>query len=154
MDNERLRRVLELHARRGDVEHLAHVGRPAARACLDRARGRLAAAQVLIDAGHADSAFTTAYDAYRMAAEAIVLDASYRVPAVWGAHRITFEIAHAALHDDSEFFETVRADRFRSGRHDSEYFDPDHVTEKSRDDAEWAVASAAAAVAAVESALA
>ena len=43
----------------------------------------------------------------------------------------------------------VPSDRFRSGRHESEYFDPDRPVDKTEDDARWAASIASAAVAAV-----
>jgi hypothetical protein len=41
----------------------------------------------------------------------------HRVPAVAGAHVITFDIARAAI--DADVFAQPTADRFRRARHDS-----------------------------------
>jgi hypothetical protein len=108
---------------------------------------------VLFDAQHWDSAFTTAYDAYRMAAEAVILSLGYRVRAVPGAHSITFDIAHTAVSNPGAPFTPSAADRFRTGRHEAEYFDPDRPVDKTEADAHWALDRAVAAIDAVRSAL-
>lgn len=138
---------------RGDVEPLVSAGPAAAVACLDRARDRLSAAELLLGADLFEAAFTSAYDAYRMAAESIVLALGHRVPAVAGAHRITIDIAQAALGAHADAFATATAERFRTGRHEAEYFDPDRPVEKTEADARWALDKANAAIAAVAAAL-
>ena len=153
MDRERAERVLALFEKRGDVEPLTSAGPAAAEACLDRARDCLASAELLLGADLWESAFTNAYDAYRMAAESTVLALGYRVPAVAGAHRITIDIAQAALGAHADGFATAAAERFRTGRHEAEYFDPDRPVEKTEADARWAVDKADVAIAAVASAL-
>lgn len=153
MDRERAERVLAMFEKRGEVEALQSAGQPAARACLDRAQDRLTAAELLLGAELWESAFTNAYDAYRMAAESVVLAFGFRVPAVAGAHRITIDIAQAAVGGASEVFAGASAERFRTGRHESEYFDPDRSVEKTEADARWAVERAAAAVDSVRAAL-
>jgi hypothetical protein len=74
-------------------------------------------------------------------------------PAVAGAHRITIDIAQAAISAEGEAFASTTAERFRTGRHEAEYFDPDRPSEKAEIDARWAVEKAAAAIDAVSSAL-
>jgi HEPN domain-containing protein len=148
----RAERVIEMFEKRGDVEAIQSGGTTAARASLERARQHLEAAELLVDAGKWEPAFTTAYDAYRMAAESIVIALGYRVPAVKGAHRITADIADAAL-GDSAVFTAASAEQFRSGRHDAEYFDPDRPAEKTEADARWALDLAQRALSEVESAL-
>lgn len=103
--------------------------------------------------GHWESAFTTSYDAYRMAAEAVVLVLGYRVPAVAGAHRITIDIAQAAVGSEADAFAGAAAERFRTGRREAEYFDPDRPVEKTEGDARWGIEKAIGAIAAVTSAL-
>jgi len=152
MDHDRAERVLAMLEKRGEVEALASAGPSAAQSCLDRARDRLAAAELLLGAALWESAFTNSYDAYRMAAESVVLALGYRVPAVAGAHRITFDIAQAAVGSDADVFAGAAAERFRTGRHEAEYFDPDRPAEKNEPDARWAAEKAAAAIAAVGSA--
>lgn len=153
MDRERAGRVLAMFEKRGEVEPLSSSGTSAARTCLDRARGRLAAAELLLAAGHWDSVFTNAYDAYRIAAESVVLALGHRVPAVAGAHRITIDIARAAIGEYGDAFEGATAERFRTGRHEAEYFDPDRPADKTEADARWAVEKASEAVDVVDAVL-
>jgi uncharacterized protein (UPF0332 family) len=153
MDERRARSLLARLERQGKVEALQGASDATARTCVDRAEDRLSAAEVLIGSEHWETAFTTAYDGYRMAAEAVVLATGHRVPAVAGAHAITFDIARAALGSSAEVFGKPTADRFRRGRHDSEYFDPERPAEKTEADAAWAVEKATAAVEAVRAAL-
>jgi hypothetical protein len=96
---------------------------------------------------------TTAYDAYRTAADAIVLFLGYRVPATPGGHRIATDIAHAAMQSDTDSFTPAGAERFRQGRHESEYFDPARPVDKTAADAAWAVELAGRAIDAVDRAL-
>lgn len=145
--------MIALFERRGQLDHLEHVDASAARACLGRAEERLSAATVLIQAQHWESSFTTAYDAYRTAADAIVLFLGYRVPATPGGHRIATDIAHAAMQSDTDSFTPAGAERFRQGRHESEYFDPARPVDKTAADAAWAVELAGRAIDAVDRAL-
>jgi hypothetical protein len=108
---------------------------------------------VLIQAQHWESSFTTAYDAYRTAADAIVLFLGYRVPATPGGHRIATDIAHAAMQSDTDSFTPAGAERFRQGRHESEYFDPARPVDMTAADAAWAVELAGRAIDAVDRAL-
>lgn len=153
MDRDRAERVLAMFETRGEAERLESAGPTAAAGCLGRAKDRLTATELLLDAGLWESAFTNAYDAYRMAAESMVLALGFRVPAVAGAHRITIDVAQAAVGDASEVFAAASAERFRTGRHEAEYFDPDRSVEKTEADARWAVERASTAVDAVAAAL-
>ena len=150
VDNDAAARVIALFDQRGQLDRLQDIDVDAARACLDRAADRLSAATLLIQAEHWESAFTTAYDAYRTAADAVVLFLGYRVPATRGGHRIATDIAHAALRSDTESFALAGAERFRQGRHESEYFDPARPVDKTAADAAWAVELAARAIDAVD----
>lgn len=149
MDRNAAQRAIDLFVGRGDLDSVDSATPDAARACLDRARKRMAAVDVLLEAEHWETAFTTAYDVYRTSADAVVLLLGYRVPAVRGAHRIATDVANAALKGDTEAFGPVASDRFRSGRHESEYFDPDKPVDKTEDDARWAASIASAALVAV-----
>lgn len=100
-----------------------------------------------------NSAFTTAYDAFRTAADAVVLSLGYRVPATQGGHRIATDIAHAAMQPDTDAFAPAAAERFRQGRHESEYFDPERPVDKTEADAKWAVELAGRAIDSVGRAL-
>lgn len=153
MDSQHAEPVLRLLEARGQLDRLPGADAAAARACLDRAKSRLAASRLLVDAGHWESAYTTAYDAYRTAADSVVLGLGYRVPAIAGAHRIATDITHAALRGVTAAFEPPTAERFREGRHESEYFDPERPVDKTQADAVWAVERAQSAVDVVETAL-
>lgn len=146
-------KVIRLFAGRGQLDQLDHADAATARVCLERAKERLSAASVLIRSQHWESSFTTAYDAYRTAADAVVLYLGYRVPATQGGHRIATDIAHAAMRADTLAFAPTSAERFRQGRHESEYFDPARPVDKTPADARWAVELAGKAVAAVEQAI-
>ena len=153
MDRARAERVLAMFEKRGQVEALESAGSSTARACLDRAGNRLRSAELLFGAGHWESAFIASYDAYRTSAEAVVLALGHRVPAVAGAHRITVDIAQAAVGSEVDVFAGAAAERFRTGRHEAEYFDPDHPAVKTEADARWAIEKATGAIAAVTAAL-
>ncbi|HUP69163.1 MAG TPA: HEPN domain-containing protein [Acidimicrobiales bacterium] len=153
MDAEGSARVITLFEGRGQLDRLEHAGADAARACFDRGKERLSAAMVLTEAQLWEAAFTTAYDAYRTAADAVVLFLGYRVPATPGGHRIATDIAHAAMRDDTDAFSPAGAERFRQGRHESEYFDPTRPVDKTAADASWGLNLANRAMDAVERAL-
>ena len=97
---------------------------PVRRSRASAGQGTDSAASVLIDAKLWESAFTTAYDAFPTAADAVVLFPGYRVPATRGGHGIATDIAHAVMQPDTDAFAPAGAERFRQGRHESEYFDP------------------------------
>jgi HEPN domain-containing protein len=153
VDAEAAARAIALFEGRGQLDRVEQADASTARACLDRAEERLRAAAVLIDASLWEAAYTTAYDSYRTAADAVVLLLGYRVPATRGGHRIATDIAHAALKADTDAFSSAVAERFRRGRHESEYFDPDRRADKTAQDAEWAAALARQAIEAVEQAV-
>ena len=150
MDADGAARVVGLFEGRGQLDRLAHADIKAARACLDRANERLSAASVLVEAELWESAFTAAYDGYRTAADAVVLFLGYRVPATAGGHRISTDVTHAALHADTGAFAPAGAERFRQGRHESEYFDPARPVDKTAADASWAIKLTRRAIAAVD----
>jgi HEPN domain-containing protein len=153
VDTDAAYRVIALFEGRGQLDRLELADAKAARACLDRAKERLSAASVLTDAQLWESAFTAAYAAYRTAADAVVLFLGYRVPATAGGHRIATDITHAAMQAETGAFAPAGAERFRQGRHESEYFDPARPVDKTAADASWAVGLARRAIEAVERAL-
>lgn len=146
-------RAIALFEGRGQLDRVEHADASTARICLDRARMRLTATEVLIEAALWESAYTAAYDAYRTAADAVLLLLGYRVPATQGGHRIATDIAHAVLQADTDAFLPAVAERIRRGRHESEYFDPDRPSDKTAEDAGWAQALARRAIQAVDQAV-
>lgn len=153
MDLEAAERVVDLFVQRGQLDPITGNDPASVVACLGRSVHRLEAARVLRDARLWEAAFTSAYDAYRTAADALILSLGYRVPATPGGHRIATDIAHAALQDATTSFASASAERFRQGRHESEYFDPDRPVEKTEADTGWAIDLAAAAISAVTAAV-
>jgi hypothetical protein len=57
------------------------------------------------------------------------------------------------LRDATSAFAPSTAERFREGRHESEYLDPDRPVDKTEADAVWAVQRAQAAIDAVAAVL-
>lgn len=151
--SEHANRVIRLFESRGQLDRVAGADRGAAQACLERAKSRLAAARLLEEAEHWEAAYTTAYDAYRTSADAVVLELGFRVPATAGAHRVAADVAHAVLRDGTDAFSPPTAERFREGRHESEYFDPERPVDKTAADAAWAIERAQLAVTAAVAAL-
>ena len=148
----RLQRVIDLYESRSTIERVESAGPPSARACLTRAQQHLGAAETLLAGDFWDAAYTTAYDAYRMAADALVLLHGYRTVGKQGAHEAALALAAAALNGPS-VFETPKSTQFRQGRAAAEYFDPDRPDEKTRGDAQWALDQAREACALVDRAL-
>jgi len=146
VDSAAAARLIALFEGRGQLDALEHADTSAARACLNRASERLRAASVLSDSELWESAFTSAYDAYRASADAIVLALGHRVPATSGGHRIATDIAGAALGSDTDAFSAPSAERFRQGRHESEYFDPSRPVDKTAADTKWAIELATKAI--------
>lgn len=147
-------RMAERLGRQGQVDDVRSGGVDAATECLGLAQRRLDAADVLLRADQWEVAFTTAYEAYRTAADAVLLLLGYRVGGVQGAHRIVFDLAHAAVGDETDAFEPVVASRFRQTRNRAAYFDPARPTDTTADDARWAATLAGRAIAAVGRAVA
>ncbi|MGH9187393.1 MAG: hypothetical protein ACRD0U_16520, partial [Acidimicrobiales bacterium] len=73
--------------------------------------------------------------------------------ATQGGHRIATDIAHAARQPETDAFAPAGAEKFRQGRHESEYFDPARPVDKTAADAAWAVEMASRAIDVVERAL-
>lgn len=140
--NDRLQRVIDLYESAGRIEAIADGGASAATACLERAKERLRGAELLVTDGFFEIAYTTAYDAHRGAAEAVVLLNGYRVTTARGAHEATHEFAAAAINESGSPFDSPTAAPFRGGRNASEYFDPANPAPKTKADAEWAIAQA------------
>jgi hypothetical protein len=114
---------------------------------LERARAELAVLEPILSAAQWRVAYNTAYDIYRHAAEAVDLDAGYRILASAGAHEATFALASAIMGGASDVFDTVNASTMAGTRNKLEYVDVDRSVEVSEEDARWAVQLAERAVA-------
>jgi hypothetical protein len=145
--DDRLSRVVEMFRGRGnlsdDVEGDVHA---TARDWLERARAELAVLEPILAASQWRVAYNTAYDIYRHAAEAVDLDAGYRILASAGAHGATFALASAVMGDASDVFDGVNASTMSGTRNKLEYVDVDQSAEVTEDDARWAVQLAERAV--------
>ena len=98
--------------------------------------------------GDADGAYAAAYDAYRMAAEALLARQLLRATGGDGSHMCVEDAVSAQFAADIPAFAKPTFERLRRTRHTAQYFDPEAapVTES---DAGWAIEKAAAAVSAV-----
>jgi hypothetical protein len=147
VSNDRLARVVEMFRGRGnisdDVEGDVHA---TALDWLERARAELAVLEPILSAAQWRVAYNTAYDIYRHAAEAVDLDAGYRILASAGAHGATFALASAIMGNASDVFDTVNASTMAGTRNKLEYVDVDQSVEVSEEDARWAVQLAERAV--------
>jgi hypothetical protein len=118
-----------------DVQGDAH---PTAVAWLERARQELGVLELILAAGQWRVAYNTSYDIYRHAAEAVDLDAGFRVLASAGAHGATFGLAAALMGDASDVFASVNASTMTATRNKLEYVDIDQFVEIDEGDARWA----------------
>lgn len=116
-------------------------------AWLERARQELAVLEPILIAGQWRVAYNASYDIYRHAAEAVDLDAGFRVLASAGAHGATFALASAVMGDSSDVFDAVNASTMTGTRNKLEYVDIDQVVEVDENDARWATQLAERAVA-------
>ncbi|MEE9416533.1 MAG: hypothetical protein V3V01_14710 [Acidimicrobiales bacterium] len=80
----------------GRLEHLADGGlEQSTNGILDRATKRLSTARLGLDGGDPDGAYVSAYDAYRMAAESLLIRQALRATGGDGSH-VALEDAIAA----------------------------------------------------------
>jgi HEPN domain-containing protein len=130
----------------GDLTTLAEaqVGRAALRL-------RATAASAL-ENGDVDGAYAAAYDAYRMAAEALLGRQGLRATGSHGSHMTVEDAVSAQFADEIPAFAKPIFERLRRTRHTAQYFDPSAapITEA---DTEWAIRRAMAALAGVKALL-
>jgi len=120
------------------------VGEAAARV-LSRAGRRLVTAQAGLEGGDYEGAFVAAYDAYRMAAEALLLGQGLRSTGGEGSHVTVEDSVSAQFSGEIGAFAKPTFERFRRLRHSAQYFDPD-MLEVTEEDAEWAITTARTAI--------
>ena len=131
-----------------DVQGDTH---PPALAWLERARQELEVLEPILATGRWRVAYNTSYDIYRHAAEAVDLDAGFRVLASAGAHGATFALASALMGDASDVFASVNASTMTGTRNRLEYVDVERFVEIEEGDARWAAQLAKRAVVDVSS---
>jgi uncharacterized protein (UPF0332 family) len=123
-----------------------------ATAQVHRATLRLnATAVAALENGDVDGAFAAAYDAYRMAAEALLARQGLRATGGDGSH-MSVEDAVSAQFAAIEAFAKPTFERFRRTRHTAQYFDPS-AAPITKADAEWAIEKATASLAGVQALL-
>lgn len=103
--------------------------------------------------GDVDGAYVAAYDAYRMAAEALLARQALRATGGDGSHMAVEDAVSAQFARDIPAFAKPTFERFRRTRHSAQYFDPS-AAPITTSDASWAIEKAAAALSAVTALLA
>lgn len=119
-------------------------------ALISRAALRLeATARAALKNGDVDGAYSAAYDAYRMAAEALLGGQGLRATGGDGSHMAVEDAISAQFAADIPAFAKPTFERLRRTRHTAQYFDPSAapITEP---DAVWAIEKAAAAITGVK----
>jgi hypothetical protein len=96
--------------------------------------------------GDADGAYAAAYDAYRMAAEALLGRQGLRATGGDGSHVAVEDAVSAQFAADIPAFARPAFERLRRTRHTAQYFDPS-APPITAADAAWAIGKAADAVA-------
>ncbi len=120
---------------------------------IGRAERRLLTADGGLEAGDVDGAFAAAYDAYRMAAEALLVRQGLRATGGDGSHMTVEDAIGAQFTKKIPGFAKPTFERLRRTRHAAQYFDPSSA-EISVDDSTWALTTARTVVGAVEHLLA
>jgi len=110
-----------------------------------RAELRLATAAAALDLGDVEGAFAAAYDAYRMAAESLLVRQGLRATSGEGSHMTVEDAISAQFAGEIDAFAKPTFERFRRTRHTAQDFDPD-APEITEHDAAWAIATAQSAV--------
>ncbi|HVT71164.1 MAG TPA: hypothetical protein VHF26_25690 [Trebonia sp.] len=120
-----------------------------AKALVGRAMRRLkTTATAALSGGDVDGAYVAAYDAYRMAAEALLAWQGLRATGGEGSHMTVEDAVSAKFAADIPAFAKPTFERFRRTRHSAQYFDPD-AAPISEADAKWAIEKSTAALAGV-----
>jgi hypothetical protein len=154
-DSERGKRTIAYLIDRGRLEGITVEDTAAtAETLVGRATRRLeTTAAAALSGGDIDGAYVAAYDAYRMAAEALLAWQGMRATGGEGSHMTVEDAVSAQFATGIPAFLKPTFERFRRTRHSAQYFDPDAapITEA---DARWAIEKAKAALAGVRRLLA
>jgi uncharacterized protein (UPF0332 family) len=144
------RSTIEYLLSRGRLEVIDRkTARDSAATIIGRAVRRLLTADGALKVDDVEGAFVAAYDAYRMAAEALLVCQGLRATGGEGSH-VTVEDAISGQYAEViPGFAKPTFERLRRTRHAAQYFDPSSV-EISADDSKWALSTARAVVEAVE----
>ena len=125
----------------------------AASTALERAERRLRTAAAGLELGDVDGAYAAAYDAYRMAAEALLIRQGLRSTGGDGSHVNIEDAVSAQFGGHIDQFAKPTFERLRRTRHAAQYFDPS-APPLGVADAEWALEKSSGAVAGVRALLA
>lgn len=117
----------------------------ASSAAIDRATKRLGTAAAALDGEDVDGAYAAAYDAYRMAAEAVLVRQGLLATGGEGSHMTVEDAISAQFSDRIPGYAKATFERFRKTRHTAQYFDPS-APPLERPDAKWAIEVSRAAV--------
>ena len=130
----------------GRIEEVAAEGRrEAGDRVLDRAERRIETALAGFEVGDIAGAFAVAYDAYRMAGESLLLRQCLRPTSGAGSHVAVEDAVSAQFAVSIPEFTKPTFERFRRNRHAAQYYD-DEAPPLTREDAQWAITVAKAAV--------
>ena len=108
---------------------------------IGRAARRLLTADGGLTADDVEGAFAAAYDAYRMAAEALLIRQGLRATGGDGSHMTIEDAISAQYAKQIPGLAKPTFERLRRTRHSAQYFDPSSA-EISADDSAWALATA------------
>jgi hypothetical protein len=103
--------------------------------------------------GDVDGAYVAAYDAYRMAAEALLARQALRATGGDGSHMAVEDAVSAQFRAEIPAFAKPTFERFRRARHLAQYFDPS-AAPLTASDASWAIETARNALSGVKALLA
>lgn len=110
----------------------------AATAALGRATRRLRTAAAGLEGDDLDGAYAAAYDAYRMAAEALLVRQGLRATGGEGSHVTVEDAVGAQFASEVPAFAKATFERMRRTRHTAQYFDPS-APPIERGDVDWAL---------------
>lgn len=131
---------------RGRLESLGDTDLTSAAAtAIERATKRLGSAGSALEGEDFDGAYSAAYDAYRMAAEALLVRQGLLATGGEGSHMTVEDAISAQFADRIAGYGRATFERFRKTRHTAQYFDPS-APPLVRADAEWALGISRAAV--------
>ena len=116
---------------------------------IGRATRRLLTADGGLAAGDVEGSFAAAYDAYRMAAEALLIRQGLRATGGEGSHMTVEDAISAQYAKQIPGLAKPTFERLRRTRHSAQYFDPSSA-EISADDSAWALSTARTVVETVE----
>ena len=150
-DQGRGKRTIDYLVDRGRLESITVENTAVtAETLIGRAALRLeATARAALSGGDIDGAYVAAYDAYRMAAEALLAWQGMRATGGDGSHMTVEDAISAQFAADITAFAKPTFERFRRTRHSAQYFDP-NAAPIAEADARWAIEKAQAALAGVQ----